>query len=339
MENAPLLRYLIFGQLTRDYILPPVGSPALDIAGGSLIYAATGLDIWESASTGLCGRVGEDYPQEWLAEMDRHGFDLRGIRILPESIDLRAFSGYADLETVYHDNPISHFSRLGMPFPKSLLGFTPPAAQIDSRINPNHKTIRLTDFPQDYLDCTAAHICPIDFVSHTLLPPALRNGHISTITLDPAPGYMNPTFWNDIPALLNGITALLVSESSLTSLFQGRSTDLWEMAEALAGMGCEIIVIKRGSSGQYLYDNHTRARWVVPAYPARVADPTGAGDAFCGGFLSGYRNTYSPLQATLFGNISASLVIEGTGAFYAADAMPGLSQARLEALQNMVRKA
>lgn len=339
MENAPLLRYLIFGQLTRDYILPPASRPALDVVGGSLIYAATGLGIWETASAGLCGRVGEDYPQEWLAEIAHHNFDLRGIRILPESMDLRAFFAYTDLETVFNDNPVSHFSRLELPFPKSLLGYTPTAAHLDSRINANHKTIRLTDFPQDYLDCTAAHICPIDFVSHSLLPPALRNGHISTITLDPSPGYMNPTFWNDIPALLNGITALLVSESNLISLFQGRSTDLWEMAEAVAGMGCEIVVIKRGSSGQYLYDHHNHSRWIIPAYPARVADPTGAGDAFCGGFLSGYRNTYSPLQAALFGNISASLVIEGTGAFYAADTMPGLAQARLEALQNMVRKA
>jgi sugar/nucleoside kinase (ribokinase family) len=67
-------------------------------------------------------------------------------------------------------------------------------------------------------------------------------------------------------------------------------------------------------------------------------DPTGAGDAFCGGFLAGYRRTYDPLEAVLFGNISASLVVEGTGPFYALDALPGLAQARLDALRQSVRK-
>jgi sugar/nucleoside kinase (ribokinase family) len=224
-------------------------------------------------------------------------------------------------------------------FPRSLLGYTPLGPQIDSRITPTSLTIRLGDFPQAYLDCTAAHLCPLDYVSHSLLPSALRQGHISTITLDPAAGYMNPTFWNEIPALINGITALLVSEEKVCNLFQGRSTDLWEMAETLAGYNCEIVVIKRGANGQFLYDRANKSRWIIPSYPARVLDPTGAGDAFCGGFLSGYRNTYSPLQATLFGNISASLAVEGSGPFYAMDALPALAQARLESLQNMVRKA
>jgi len=69
-----------------------------------------------------------------------------------------------------------------------------------------------------------------------------------------------------------------------------------------------------------------------------VVDPTGIGDAFCGGFLAGFRHTYDPLQAVLHGNISASMVIEGHGPFYALEALPGLAQARLEALRQSVRK-
>lgn len=338
MESGRLLRYLIFGQLRRDFILPPQANPSLDILGGSLVYAATGLGIWETG-TGLVARAGEDFPQEWLAKIGQQGFDLRGIRILPESIDLRSFAAYTDINTRHFDNPVSHFSRLGLSFPKPLLGYNPPGPQIDSRVTPSPLTIRLGDIPPDYLDSTAAHLCPMDYLSHTLVPPTLRNGHISTITLDPSTGYMNPAFWNEIPAILNGITAFSTSEEKLFCLFQGRSTDPWEMAETLAGYGCEIIVIKRGCNGQYLYDHSNHTRWIIPAYPSRVTDPTGAGNAFCGGFLAGYRNTYSPLQAVLFGNISASLVIEGTGAFYALDALPALAQARVEALQHMVRKA
>ena len=124
----------------------------------------------------------------------------------------------------------------------------------------------------------------------------------------------------------------------MRALFHGRSADLWEMAEALGAYGCEHVVIKRGEQGQMLYDVTARTRWEVPAYPARVSDPTGAGDAFCGGFLAGYHRTFDPVQAVLYGNVSASLVVEGCGAFYALDVLPGLPEARLEVLQESYRK-
>jgi sugar/nucleoside kinase (ribokinase family) len=108
--------------------------------------------------------------------------------------------------------------------------------------------------------------------------------------------------------------------------------------EAVADYGCEIVVVKRGELGQYLFDRATKTKWEIPAYPARVIDPTGAGDSFCGGFLAGYRKTYEPLQAAMYGSISSSLTIEGSGVFYAMDALPGLANARLEALKDGVRK-
>jgi sugar/nucleoside kinase (ribokinase family) len=69
-----------------------------------------------------------------------------------------------------------------------------------------------------------------------------------------------------------------------------------------------------------------------------MADPTGAGDAFCGGFLAGLKKTYDPLRAALHGNVAASLAIEGTGALYTLDVAPGLAEARLDALTDLVRE-
>jgi sugar/nucleoside kinase (ribokinase family) len=110
------------------------------------------------------------------------------------------------------------------------------------------------------------------------------------------------------------------------------------MAETLASYGCEIIVIKRGVRGQLLYDSATRKHYEVPAYDVESVDPTGVGDAFCGGFLAGYRRTFDPVQAAIHGNISASLVMEGQGPFFALDSLPSLAQARLEALSQTVRE-
>jgi hypothetical protein len=332
-------RYILAGQLRRDYAILPSGKVLLDVPGGNLIFSAAGLSVWEPVPPpGLVARVGEDYPQDWIEAFEQHGFDIRGIRVLPESIDLRSFYAYVDRNMRVSDDPVVHFSRLGLPFPRELLGYRPGNDNLDSRTKLNPTSLRQSDIIPDYLEANAAHICPVDYLTHTLLPAVLRQAGFTTLTLDPSPGYMNPVYWDDIPALITGLTAFIPAEEEVRSLFHGRSSNLWEMAETLAGYGCEFVVIKRGEGGQLLYDASTRSRWEIPAYPARISDPTGAGDAFCGGFLAGYRRSYDPLQAVLHGNISASITVEGYGVFYALDALPGLAQARLDALSQSVRK-
>jgi len=333
-------RFLFAGQLSRDYVIFPSGEVLQDVPGGNVLYAAVGLAVWEpDPAPGIIARVGEDYPHEWLDSFRRWGLDTRGVRVMTEPVDVRSFSAFTSRVERRSDDPIAHFARLGLPFPKALLGYrTSPADAIDSRTRLLPTSLRQGDIPPDFLDASVAHLCPLDYLTHSVLPAVLRQYEFTTVTLDPSPGYMNPTFWNEAPALLTGLTAFLPAEEEVRELFRGRSNDLWEMAEALAAYGCELIVIKCGERGQILYDAATRARWEVPPYPARLVNPMGAGDAFCGGFLAGYRRTYDPLEAVLFGNISASLVVEGNSPAYALDALPGLPQARLEALRQSVRK-
>ena len=60
--------------------------------------------------------------------------------------------------------------------------------------------------------------------------------------------------------------------------------------------------------------------------------------SFAGAFLKGYREHYDPLEATIMGSITAALVSEGSGVFYALDVMPGLIEARKEALRELVHE-
>jgi sugar/nucleoside kinase (ribokinase family) len=124
----------------------------------------------------------------------------------------------------------------------------------------------------------------------------------------------------------------------MRNLFQAETYDLWEMAEAMALYGIDYVVIKCGARGQLLYIASNKKRYEIPAYPARIADVTGAGDAFGGGFMAGFCKNYDPLEGVLHGNVAVSLKLEGSGAFYPLDVMPGLAQARLEALRGMVRE-
>ena len=329
-------RFIIAGLLRREYLLPPVGQPLLDAPGGNLLYAAGGLRVWE-ADIGLLGRVGEDYPLQWRRDIEARGFDTQGLKILPGSLDLRSFRAYSDSFEQTQNNPVSQFARRHLNFPKALLGYQAPDTKINPRKSHPHAPT-VGDIPRDYSSASAVHLCPMDFTSQGQLLSAFKAGLATTVTLDPEYTYMNPDFLKDLRELLNGLTAFLPSQEELQALFWGKTNDIWEMAETLGGYGCELVVIKRGGQGQWLYDAMGKHRWELPAYSSRMADPTGAGDAFCGGFLAGYRKSYDPLEAALCGNVSASLKVEGSGAFYPLDVMPGLAQARLEALRDMVQE-
>jgi sugar/nucleoside kinase (ribokinase family) len=324
------VNFIVFGELTREYLLLTAGPPRLDVAGGSLLYAAAGLHVWESG-VGLVGRVGNDYPRAWLNECKSRGFDTSGIRILPQNLDVREFIAYNESFEENRINPVSHFARREMTFPKSLLGY-----QLDKKAD-EARRLTVTDIPGDYLTARAAHICPMDLVTQTQLIAGLKRGNVHTFTLDPVPASMTPKARRELPALLNGVTAFLPSEEEIRSLFEGETHDLWKMAEAVALYGCEYVVIKCGARGQLLYDVDSKRRWEIPAYPTRLVDLTGAGDAFCGGFVAGYCKNYDALEGVLYGNISASLKLEGCGAFYPLDMMPGLAEARVSALKDMVR--
>ena len=330
-------RFVVAGLLRREYLLPPVGHPLLDAPVGNLLYAAGGMRVWET-EIGLLGRVGEDYPFQWRRDFEARGFDTQGLKILPDSLDLRSFRAYSENFELSLNNPVSHFARREMNFPKALLGYQPPSDTKENPRQPHPHAPTMGDIPKEYLVASAAHICPMDFNSQGQLLTAFKAGLATTVTLDPEPAYMTSGFLKDLRELLNGLTAFLPSKEELQALFWGKTNDLWEMAEALGAYGCELIVIKSGGLGQYLYDAMGEHRWEIPAYPSRMADPTGAGDSFCGGFLAGYRKTYDPLEAALHGNVSASLKVEGSGAFYPLDVLPGLAQARLETLRELVHK-
>ncbi len=329
--------YVIVGRITREYILPSIGQPLLDVAGGSVLYAAGGLMVWDEGA-GLLARVGEDFPRPWLKAIEARGIDISGVIILQQSLDLRAFHAYNEKLEVMHGPPVAQFARRELTFPKILLGYqAAPEAQKDAK-KPELSSPLAMEIPAVYLEARAVHLCPLDFVSQNQLISAFRAGSITTLTLDPSPGYMMPAFFKDLRVVISALTAFLPSEEELRGLFWGETHDLWEMAAAVGEYGCEIVVVKRGGLGEAVYDVKSKRKWEIPAYPARPADPTGVDDAFCGGFLAGFRKTYDPVQAALYGNVSASLKIEGSGAFYPLDVLSGLAEARLNALKELVRE-
>ncbi len=329
-------KYAIVGKIQRNWIVTPSGSLIAGQVGGSLLHSFSGIRVWDG-NVALIGKVDADFPLcdlDWLGE---YGADIRGITRNKETFEMRSFINHSENEGVSTLDPIDYFSQKGLSYPRGLLGYSQPLQVFDSKTMRAPFSIRESEIPAEYLEATAVHIAPLDYVSHLALPAFFRNKGATTVTLDPAAGYMNPAFLRDLPILFKGVTALITAERKLLALFAGKGVDTWQIVDFIANLGVDIVVVKRGYKGQWLYDRQQKKRWEIPAYPVREYDPTGCGDSFCGGFLAGYRNTYSSLEACLYGNVSASICLESRSPRSLLEFIPRISRFRLDALREKVK--
>ncbi|MBX3045399.1 MAG: carbohydrate kinase family protein [Anaerolineales bacterium] len=336
MSDTPTPSCLILGRLQRDTIINAAGQALIDQPGGNLLYAAAAYQVWGDVP-GLVSRIGSDFPMDWESQLGAAQLDTRGVVRLAEPQDQRRFVAYSDVATAHRDNPIKYFARHNLPFPKSLLGYQAIVERLDSKRERNALSLRPDDLPATYRGASAAHLCPLDYHSHKLLPAALRAEGTQLITLDAGRGYMQPDFLYEVPELVNGLTVFLTTEERLVTLFANRSDDTWKMIETLGSFNCKAVVVHSIHRGQWVLDVEARKRYQIPPYPGRVADITNAGSSFCGGFIAGLLRTQDFLRATLYGNSLQSLAMEGSGAFYVGETLPGLAESRLNSLASAVQ--
>ena len=103
--------------------------------------------------------------------------------------------------------------------------------------------------------------------------------------------------------LLNDEEAFLLTKKS----------KIEEAAEILMDMGPEVIIIKKGSLGSYLYDKKNNIKVHIPAFPiSNVVDTTGAGDSFAGGFVGNIEKK-SIIDAVIAGSAIASFTVSKFG--------------------------
>jgi sugar/nucleoside kinase (ribokinase family) len=336
----PHVDYVIVGGLRDDYFITPDGQSHLHQLGGNALYAAVGARLWvrsPAETVGLIARVGANFPPEWLAEIAQRGIDVGGVVVRPEALDIRTFYAYRSLEDRDDTDPAAHFQRIGQPLPPALAGYATSTEGQEDHAQFSPLGVRPEEVAAHYLEGRAFHLAPYDFAVHAAMPGLVRRRPARVLTCDPSIRYMQPRYAREVEAIIRQLDAFLPSEMETRAFFGGALDDLWQAAEAFGALGTKCVVLKLGARGQFVYDAQTRRRWHVPAYPSRVVDVTGAGDAYCGGFLVGLTATGDPLEAALLGCVSASLVVEGTGALYALSYTPKQLTARLEHVRRAVK--
>jgi sugar/nucleoside kinase (ribokinase family) len=89
-------------------------------------------------------------------------------------------------------------------------------------------------------------------------------------------------------------------------------SDPAEIADALRAQGVGVVVIKLGREGCYVATADD-GRY-VPGFEVEQVDATGAGDAWCAGFLRGLLGGLAPLDAAVLGNAVGACCVQAIGA-------------------------
>ncbi|MBI3960082.1 MAG: carbohydrate kinase family protein [Chloroflexi bacterium] len=307
----PTLDAVSISDLTLDYILDPDGQPHLHLLGGKGVYAAVGMWLW-GLRVGLAVSAGCDFDLARLEPLHRAGIDISGVQIHPSAPTVCWAQQYApDGERVAW-NPRRHFAgTAGSGSLPDIDGFSPAPV-----VRAHH--VDLTRLPADYTTAPAYHFAGDEFLRYpSIIAGWQERGALCgldaewyggpPVSLENASGALAP---------LSGFAAVLPSAEDVYRLF-GAGVDLRRAARALGSVAQRAVVVKLGAAGSLLYQPRTDRFDHIPVVPVTVVDPTGAGDAYAGGFLAGLLRTGDPLETALWATVSASFVIEGYGAAHA----------------------
>jgi len=106
-------------------------------------------------------------------------------------------------------------------------------------------------------------------------------------------------------------TCVLMPNSFELKKLTGES-DYCKGADFMIGRGVKIVAVKLGRAGCYVTDGRERLR--IEPFKVKVVDTTGAGDAFCAGFLYGLIKNKSLSECGRLANFVASRCVMEMGA-------------------------
>lgn len=310
------------GGLTLDNVVAADGTVALAAAGGNGAYSAVGALVWV-ARVGLVARAPASYPRDVLDRLDAAGVDTSGVAA--SEARLRAchwfvYDASGRREEGLQSTP-EELAEAGFPTDRLspeevaawrsvLAARTPPPGEIGyARFRIDHP-LRPDEVPASFLRARGVHLAPSQLgVVAAMLDHFAPTGMV--VVADPG-HQLAAHALDELAPVLARLDAFLPSEVELARLVPGERP-----AAALAVLASRCtgaVAVKLGPDGVLVWDRAAAEAVRVPAAPARTWDPTGAGDAFCGGFLAGLVETGDAVAAARFGAISAARVVEHFGA-------------------------
>ena len=268
---------LVVGSVALDSVETPFGK-ADNALGGSAVFFAASASLL--APVQLVGVIGNDYPEHELEPLALRGVDLSGLE-RADGASFRWRGRYRhDLNTAEtletHLGVFSHFS------PK---------------------------IPHAFRSAPFVFLGNID--------PRLQLQVLQQVEKPKLVACDTMNFWiesrrPDLLALLEHVDLITLNDAEARQLTE--QANLVKAARWILERGPGHVIIKKGEHGAFMFTRDTV--FFAPAYPLEsVFDPTGAGDAFAGGFMGYLARTGDLSEANLrravvYGSAMGSFAVE-----------------------------
>ncbi len=275
MSQSPVL---IVGSMALDSVKTPTGE-VKDALGGAADYSGVAASFFSPVQ--LVGVVGGDFPPEHLEFLRSRGIDLAGVQTVAGGKTFR-WAGYYDF-----DLNIAH--------------------TLDTQLNV------FADFqpalPANYKQAKYVFLANID---PELQLQVLNQVEKPTLTVCDTMNFWIEGKRDALLEVLKRVDIAFMNDAEARQL-TGKLSVI-KAARALQEIGPKTVIIKKGEHGALLFSGDTH--FAAPSYPLEdIADPTGAGDSFAGGFIGYVASRDDTSVATLkkavvYGSVMASYNVE-----------------------------
>ncbi|MCC7361243.1 MAG: hypothetical protein IT317_17285 [Anaerolineales bacterium] len=301
--------FVTFGLILDDLCLAD-GRRFAGVLGGGGVQTAFGMALW-SGSVGLAARVGADLDPAAWAWLRASGLDLTGL-VTTEWPTLRALQRLDAAGRRAHEWRVPG-PAIGAQLARSVAALPPGYRQA--------RGVHLGLHPEEP---DLALLADLRALGAALSVEPFRRAECP---LSPA----------ELRALVSAADIFSPNIAGAVSLV-GEGEPL-ALARRLGEAGAPVVALRMGAQGSLVYQASTGVAWRLPAVPVEVAQPVGAGNAYCGGFLTGWVATGDLRAAGLRGAVSASFVLEQVGLPLPSAELRAAAQARYAALSARARLA
>jgi sugar/nucleoside kinase (ribokinase family) len=271
---------LVVGSVALDSVETPFGNVS-DALGGSATFFSAAASLF--CPVQLVGVVGDDFPLDKLDFLERRGVDLGGLDRRPgESFR------WAGVYSFDLNDRETRETRLGV-----FANFQPT-------------------IPEAFRDARWIFLGNID--------PELQLDVLEQVRAPRLVACDTMNYWieskrDTLLRLLARVDMILVNDSEAREL--SGDYNILRAARWIQQRGPEIVVVKKGEHGAILFNRDVV--FFAPGFPLEVIfDPTGAGDAFAGGFMGylarvGETDPAHLRRAMIYGSVLGSFAVERFG--------------------------
>ena len=270
---------LVVGSVALDTVETPFGV-AKDVLGGSANFFSAAASLF--CNVQLVGVVGSDYPVDELQFLAKRGVDLSGL----EQVEGESFR-WAGVYSFDLSSRETRETRLGV-----FADFKPRIPDSFRKAEWIFLGNIQPDLQHEVLD---------QLESPKLVAMDTMNFWIN-----------NPDTRESLMRLLKRVDLLMVNDTEAREL--SGDHNLLRAARWIHEHGPALVVVKKGEHGAILFSRDFI--FFAPGYPLEeVFDPTGAGDAFAGGFMgylarSGTTDPEDLRRAMIYGSALGSFAVE-----------------------------